>query len=290
MLEDAPFEQGSSPAHEHRFGGAPRSPLQWTETVLAPPLVSFTQDGASPYQLRRWVGVASDIDQPQLTQPYIALHLGGPKKITRSGEGWTRTVETGVQAVSVIPAGAAYRWRTAGPVDFAHLYIDQRRIDVLIQHEFGRQGRPVELHALLGDDDRLLCALMNELLVVVRDPGGPLPLYVDALTHALTLRLLRAHSTLAIAPPERAHSLSPTRLRRVLDHIDAKLSESLRLDDLAAVAGCSPYHFSRAFAQATGRPPYAYLIQRRIAQARDMARDIELPSDRIASACGFRSV
>ena len=46
--------------------------------------------------------------------------------------------------------------------------------------------------------------------------------------------------------------LSPERLRRVLDYVEAHLDEELSLTVLADVARLSPYRFSRSFKEAAG--------------------------------------
>jgi AraC-type DNA-binding domain-containing proteins len=63
----------------------------------------------------------------------------------------------------------------------------------------------------------------------------------------------------------------------------------LDLQELASVAGSSPFHFSRTFRAATGLPPYRFLIQRRIEFAKTLLVDRDLPIETIAANCGFHS-
>jgi AraC family transcriptional regulator len=42
------------------------------------------------------------------------------------------------------------------------------------------------------------------------------------------------------------------RINRVMDHIERHLDARLSLDELAAVAGFSPFHFHRVFAAMVG--------------------------------------
>jgi AraC family transcriptional regulator len=67
---------------------------------------------------------------------------------------------------------------------------------------------------------------------------------VDALNTALAVRIVRLFvdpSKLGSAP---SNGLSPERLRRVRDYIEAHLDDRLTLLDLAGVACLSPFHFS----------------------------------------------
>ncbi|HEY9105393.1 MAG TPA: AraC family transcriptional regulator [Roseateles sp.] len=68
--------------------------------------------------------------------------------------------------------------------------------------------------------------------------------------------------------------------------IDDDPAAALTLASLAADAGLSRYQFLRAFTRLTGLPPHAYLLQRRMQQARQLVRH-GLPLAEAASASGF---
>jgi AraC family transcriptional regulator len=55
----------------------------------------------------------------------------------------------------------------------------------------------------------------------------------------------------------------------VLNFIDARLDSDIALDDLAAEACLSPFHFSRLFRDATGLSPHRYVTDRRVQAAKD---------------------
>lgn len=78
------------------------------------------------------------------------------------------------------------------------------------------------------------------------------------------------------------------RINRVINHIDAHLGESLRLDDLAQVAHFSRFHFHRIFGALVGETLNAY-IQRRRAERAACAL-LEKPAasiTEIALDCGY---
>ena len=88
--------------------------------------------------------------------------------------------------------------------------------------------------------------------------------------------------------------LTSRRLKRILDHFEARLAEDIRLADLASDTGLSECYLARTFRAATGMTLHAALVERRIARARSL---IEATSRRgtrpslatIAAACGFSS-
>ncbi|MCA1941243.1 MAG: helix-turn-helix transcriptional regulator, partial [Caenispirillum bisanense] len=64
------------------------------------------------------------------------------------------------------------------------------------------------------------------------------------------------------------------------------LDDDIALDDLAAVSGLSRFQLVRAFRRATGFPPHAYLMQRRLAAAKDLLRAGQPPAQ-VAAAVGL---
>jgi len=96
-------------------------------------------------------------------------------------------------------------------------------------------------------------------------------------------------------PCERRRSHSPDRrvaglpegLRRVVALMRTHLAEPLSLDDLAAEAAMSKYHFCRLFRAHLGSPPHRYLASLRIARAKDLLASDETAVSQIASLVGF---
>jgi AraC family transcriptional regulator len=86
-----------------------------------------------------------------------------------------------------------------------------------------------------------------------------------------------------------AQGLPPVRLRRVLDHIEAHLGESITQRRLAGVAQLSMDHFARLFRHSTGLPPHRYVLQRRLARARELVVDRRLSLAEIGYELGFPS-
>lgn len=79
-------------------------------------------------------------------------------------------------------------------------------------------------------------------------------------------------------------------LRRARDHADRHYTEPIGLEELAAVAGLSKYHFLRLFRAAYGRTPAAYLSERRVERAQDLLRATNLTVTEVCHAVGFSSL
>lgn len=95
-------------------------------------------------------------------------------------------------------------------------------------------------------------------------------------------------------PPARDRGPVPTallsHLRRARDHIDREYRSAVDLDQLAAVAGVSKFHFVRAFAATYGETPIRYLTRRRVERAQDLLRSANLTVTEICMAVGFASL
>lgn len=74
------------------------------------------------------------------------------------------------------------------------------------------------------------------------------------------------------------------------DYINKHITENLPLDQVAAIAGFSKYHFSRLFKQFTNVTFYDYLCQRRLTLAQELLMDDELSITEVAMHSGFSSL
>ena len=78
------------------------------------------------------------------------------------------------------------------------------------------------------------------------------------------------------------------RLRAVVEYIEEHVDTGPTLEQMAAVARLSPYHFARQFKAATGLPPHQYVIARRVERAKQLLQgggDFSLAE--VAAHAGF---
>jgi AraC-like DNA-binding protein len=88
---------------------------------------------------------------------------------------------------------------------------------------------------------------------------------------------------MAYAPPAR-------HLLRARDLADARYSEPIGVDDMAAAAGLSRAHFSREFRRAFGDSPHGYLLTRRLERAASLLRVTDRSVAEICLDVGLTSV
>jgi AraC family transcriptional regulator len=108
-------------------------------------------------------------------------------------------------------------------------------------------------------------------------------LYTESLGLALAIHLLGRYK----APVTLRRGLSRLQVRRLTAHIENNLDQDLSLAQLAAVVNLSGSHFKTVFKRSMGVAVHEYVIQRRVARAKELFETSELPASQIALAAGF---
>jgi AraC family transcriptional regulator len=77
---------------------------------------------------------------------------------------------------------------------------------------------------------------------------------------------------------------------RVVQYVHAHLAGPITLDQLAALAPLSPYHFARAFKSTTGMPPHRFVTTTRLETAKVALVTSPRPVTEVAHAVGFGNI
>jgi AraC-like DNA-binding protein len=85
-----------------------------------------------------------------------------------------------------------------------------------------------------------------------------------------------------------AHIVS-RRIARVIDYIHANTGASIRLVDVAQIAGMSPNHFVLMFRKATGLTPHQYVLRARISRAKLHLKNETLSIAEVSRLTAFRT-
>jgi AraC-like DNA-binding protein len=111
------------------------------------------------------------------------------------------------------------------------------------------------------------------------------PCFADSLGLAVGLRLVE----LAHGAEETSgnHKLARPQITRVVSYIEDNIVQPLCLLELSEVAGLSRVQFVRQFKEATGQPPHAYILQRRIQRAKELLKNSDSTIVSVALDLGF---
>lgn len=114
---------------------------------------------------------------------------------------------------------------------------------------------------------------------------------LDSVVRQLVIHLLRLHLTVrksAKIELSRA-GLVDRRLRRAIEFMHDNYSRELALEEIAAAAYLSEFHFARLFKQITGLTPHVYLANLRMERARKLLAETQIPIIEIAAMVGYQS-
>jgi AraC-like DNA-binding protein len=78
------------------------------------------------------------------------------------------------------------------------------------------------------------------------------------------------------------------RMQRVKRFIELHAFEQIALREVASEAGLSPFTLVRQFHSAVGKSPYAYVLELRLARAKELLRTSDRPIRAVAERVGFR--
>ena len=252
---------------------------------------------------RGWSGVAAEVrshpageipdilsDQLEIT---LALAGDGEAVVTRRGDGALQEARVAAGALWLCPPGVREDLIriTHDLPSILHVYLPPGRFDDLAGRLASQRVEARSVRYASGVEDPALAGLGMALSAeLARETAGG-RLLADCVSLALTARLGSVHSEArAVVGETGAGRLDARRLQRVVDFIEANIEEPLGVEDLAAVACLSPFHFARAFKAAIGAPPHRYLAARRLARAKAMLTMEATPIAEIAYRCGFSSV
>lgn len=112
-------------------------------------------------------------------------------------------------------------------------------------------------------------------------------LFVDSLTIALAIYLLRHYSDWQQSLREDTNRLPQRKLQQAIAYINEELVTDLTIAAIADELEMSQYYFSRLFKQSMGVSPYQYVMQQRIERAKYLLRTTPLPVAAIAAQVGF---
>jgi len=176
---------------------------------------------------------------------------------------------------------------SASPSFFA-FGLDVSFVTEIWQKDFDRTGE-FAIHTAIGIEDPEIGRLGALGWRELNQGGAGGRLYVEGLAAMLTVHLLRAYGASERSPIPHRGGLAPRQMRRVLDYIDAHLTDELGLVELAATAGLSPHHFGEAFKTSIGTSPHRYVIEKRVQHALELLREKDRSIGEIAHAAGFSS-
>jgi AraC family transcriptional regulator len=268
--------------------GDPLAPLDWLKVVPFEAAATSGRLGWVGLQAVRYrAAPASELNPPAMTHHRLILFARPPEELDLLYEGVKRHVAPPAGSIAVVPAGNPARYRWGGSMDTLNVYLEPGLIGRVAAEAFGLDPARLTVPPLDGLDLPHVRAAMGAVdAELAGGVGGRLA--AESLANLLAVHLIRH----VLAPHRLARGRDGTlprgRLRAVVDYIEEHLDASPSLQQMAAAAHLSVYHFARQFKAATGLPPHQYVIARRVERARQFLQTgTELSLAEVATDCGF---
>jgi AraC family transcriptional regulator len=220
-------------------------------------------------------------DVSALLSHHLMLNTAATPLTLETKEGGRfRNVTIAPGAVWLNPAGEGFEHNARDPMTFARLSIVPSKLERVIER-FGQRLDPG-----YGLQDPQLEYLMRTLMLEVSGGGASGVAFSESLLTAIALRMAAKFSAAPEGKPARG-ALTPVRLKKVFDFVDGNLPQPLSLDQLAQVAGISPFHFAREFKRITSETPHQFVLARRLERARELLERSGLSVGEVAAEVGF---
>jgi AraC family transcriptional regulator len=267
----------------------PMGPLDWLKRVPFKPVASSDGMGWVRLEATRFRGAPdSELNQPAISHHRLFIITRPPEELDLCYEGVKRHVPPAAGAISVLPAGSPARWRWSGRKDTLNVYLEPGLVERVAAEAFGLDPARLTVPPLDGLDLPHLRAAMGAVDAELASGGAGGPLAAESLANVLAVHLIRHVSATPRPTRGRDGALPRRRLRAVVEYVEEHLDASPTLEQIAAVARLSPYHFARQFKAAVGLPPHQYVILRRVERAKRLLQaGTDLSLAEVAAHAGF---
>jgi AraC family transcriptional regulator len=269
--------------------GDPIGPLDWRQ------ILPFEAAAAS--DRLGWVGLeaarcraepAFERNVPAITHHRLVLVTRPPEDLELRYEGVKRHRPTPAGSITLVPAGSPAWARSSGHKDELHVFLNAGLVARAAAEAFDLDSARLTVPPLDGLDLPHLRAAMLAVDAELTAGGAGGPLAAESLANVLAVHLIR-HVLAPRQPAGRQDGTLPrAKLRAVVEYVEEHLDAGPSLEEMAAVARLSAYHFARQFRKATGLPPHQYVIARRVERARQLLQaGTDLSLAEVAAHAGF---
>lgn len=230
-----------------------------------------------------------DIDVPSAPLNMLVTTLDPTPRNLLTIDGTGTAGPTPPAATAQVPMGAAFRavWQNFQPVQPWQVALFGAD---LLQAHAPELASPAVMrgHLVPGSfEQRPQVSVLLDRLAAELDPARRRGrLFAESVIRLLVLEILAGCWSNRVTRFDPVPRCDP-RVAQAIDFIDAHFAEDISLTEIAAAAALSPSQLGALFRGATGKSPYAYVIDRRLDMAARLLQSTTRPVAQIALDCGF---
>jgi len=190
--------------------------------------------------------------------------------------------------IIVTPAGMESGWRWHAKSRVIVITLDPKAFQRFAESEAGvlLTERQLKDTPQFVDEDITTAAVL--VMDALRQDGPGSEVMFESLARVLLVKLIQKYGDERSEEDLRfSRSFTARHYKDVLDHVAEHFGQAVTVEDMAARAGLSPFHFARLFKETVGQSPYQFVMAYRVEQAREMLQDQSRPIIDIALSCGF---
>ncbi len=181
---------------------------------------------------------------------------------------------------------------TGGAAEYVTLSISPSYVlDCAVRTRLVSAGTSVRFGAGVVGSDQHLSRLARDMADELMSDAPGQEVVTAALVEQLIVHLLRHHMNVRRSDELELSrvGLVDRRIRRAVELMHAHLNRDLPLEEIAAAAYLSPFHFARLFKKLTGATPHAYLATLRAARAQTLLAETDLSITEVSGRVGYSS-
>jgi AraC family transcriptional regulator len=233
----------------------------------------------------------SVVSLPAVSEPFLAWTFSGDVEFQeREGDGpWiTHGIKKG--SFFLTSGGGPYecRWKARTPEPFLsmHVSVELPLLERAFEEVHGKNAVNARLKNVSAFTDSTLNWLMEKVHSELLSRRASAML-VQGLGQAIAIHLARHYTEIVHDARTPSPSLPGFKLQQITDWMATHIADEFNLEQLAAKAGLSKFHFIRLFKSATGVPPSHYHQNLRMTEAKRLLRETKQSVIEIALEVGY---
>lgn len=218
---------------------------------------------------------------------YFAMALEQDLNWQIEREGHMADLKTSPGNIWINPPRTPFTHDISEPCYFIILAIDEATF--LAQSPLNLEGMQLQFLNNYNVLDETIKGIIELFVLEAQAKGRNGSAYLNNLLGLLASHYIQNYSNyLDLKHSQQQNSkFDQAQIDKVDDYIQDNLGRSIAVDDLAELLGCSKFYFLREFKKLVGLTPYQYLMDKRLAHARQLLTQPKANISLIAYELGF---